>query len=415
MSENRASDAGIVDAPAAAISVDEPVIADTATAVPAPKSRSGSRFLLMLNFIILLAVAVLGYAYWQQRNVLDALNSEYAGVAAEVAGRDAGLVSLQDSQQQMSSRFEALQTQLQQTTAQLAQKTQQEQSQQQLQSQLQAQLSESNSRIAGLAAQLNNLNSELTTTRQQVSRIGSQTSDAVLLNEAESLIELAQQRLLTAHDLQAAVILLSGSDELLARINAIDVIAARSVLAADLIRLKAVPAVDEAALYQQLANVRSMVNTLRVVSGSDNPAFAVSQTGEPAPQGAGWFDSALGILGEYFVVTRQDVQITPLLTTEQQFLIRQTIDLQLASAQLALLNEEPEVYRAALAATREGVDQWLQEADEKVSVLATLASLQDTPVRVDMPDISASLNAIRQLGGAVSPSLTPPPSPELIP
>jgi uroporphyrin-3 C-methyltransferase len=392
-----------VTEPAASAS-SEPATSTSArpAAGPLPKpTQRRSAFGILLNTLLLVAVAGLGYGFWQQKTTLEDLAAEHAALAGQVASSSGQFTSLQNSQQQITDNFQSMQQQIDQAL------DQQMQNQQQAQQQLQSQLGESNSRIAGLAAQLNAMNGELATTRQQVSQLGSQTADNVMLSEAEALVDLARQRLLTARDVKAATTLLIGSDDLLARIASIDVTAARTVLAADLTNLKAVPDLNVETLYQQLAEVRTMVNGMTVISGSDNPEFAVPESDAAEPEETGWFDNALAALGEYFVVTRQDVEVTPLLTEEQQFLLRQNIELQLASAQLALLNTEPEVYRAALAAAREGVSQWLQGPDDsKAGILATLERLQQTPILLDLPDISASLAAIRQIA-----SIAPVPSP----
>jgi uncharacterized protein HemX len=402
MSENNSTSEAAAVAESAAMAAPDTSASAGSKADPLPKSRTGrSMFVLLLDTLLLVAVAGLGYGYWQQKVTLEDIVTRQAALAGQVASSSGQFTSLQNNQQQIADNLQSMQQQLDQTL------DQQMQNQQQAQQQLQSQLGESNSRIAGLAAQLNAVNGELATTRQQVSQLGSQTADSVMLSEAESLVDLARQRLLTARDVKAATALLVGSDDLLARIASIDVTAARTVLAADLTNLKALPNLNVEALYQQLAEVRMQVNGMTVVSGSDNPEFAVPDTGAAEPEESGWFDSALAVLGEYFVVTRQDVEVTPLLTEEQQFLLRQNIELQLASAQLALLNAEPEVYRTALGAARDGISQWMQSPDDnKAAILATLERLQQTPILLDLPDISASLAAIRQIA-----SIAPIPVP----
>jgi uncharacterized protein HemX len=408
MSENNST--GETATVVEAATIEQPAASASAGSKAEPPPKAGPRrsvFVLLLDTLLLVAVAGLGYGYWQQKAALEDLMAQQAALAGQVAGSSGQFTSLQNNQQQIADNLQSMQQQLDQAL------DQQMQNQQQAQQQLQSQLGESNSRIAGLAAQLNAVNGELATTRQQVSQLGSQTADNVMLSEAESLADLARQRLLTARDVKAATALLVGSDDLLARIASIDVTAARTVLAADLTNLKALPSLDIEAIYRQLAEIRTQVNGMTVVSGSDNPEFAVPDTGTAEPEESGWFDSALAVLGEYFVVTRQDVEVTPLLTEEQQFLLRQNIELQLASAQLALLNAEPEVYRTALGAARDGISQWMQSPeDNKAAILTTLERLQQTPILLDLPDISASLTAIRQIA-SIAPIPAPTPAEEI--
>ena len=108
--------------------------------------------------------------------------------------------------------------------------------------------------------------------------------------------------------------------------------------------------------------------------------------------------------------------MVPLLTAEQQFMLRRNIELQLTSAQLALLNADPEIYKMALAAASDGINRWLQSSDDsKTTALATLARLQETPILVNMPDISASLNAIRQIASVITVSTPATVAPEVVP
>ncbi len=212
------------------------------------------------------------------------------------------------------------------------------------------------------------------------------------------MLQLAEQRLLMAHDVNTAITLLQEADGLLKQINSPALASLQNNLAADLLTLQALTIINVEALYQQLAAVSAEVEVLTMVSGSDNPEFLVPETtGAPTTlKENGWIDSALSVLSEYFVVTRQDVAVSPLLTAEQQFLLRKTIGLQLTSAQLSLLNSQQVVYEAALAAAQAGITRWIENSDSrKISVLAELEVLRTSPITNEMPAINLSQQAIK--------------------
>jgi uroporphyrin-3 C-methyltransferase len=212
------------------------------------------------------------------------------------------------------------------------------------------------------------------------------------------MLQLAEQRLLMARDVNTAITLLQEADGLLKQINSPALASLQNNLAADLLTLQALTIINVEALYQQLAAVSAEVEVLTMVSGSDNPGFLVPETtGAPTTlKENGWIDSALSVLSEYFVVTRQDVAVSPLLTAEQQFLLRKTIGLQLTSAQLSLLNSQQVVYEAALAAAQAGITRWIENSDSrKISVLAELEVLRTSPITNEIPAINLSQQAIK--------------------
>ena len=348
------------------------------------KLGSNSLFMLLLPVLVVIAVVVLGNLYWQQHNQLATLQTSTALLTQQSAANNGQFSTLQQGQQQLEQSLVVAQ--------------QQDQNQQQVQQQTQVLLVQANTQISSLTAQLASMNQQLLLAQQAISNQRNNTSSEVLLSEAISMLQLAEQRLLMARDVNTAITLLQEADGLLKQINSPALASLQNNLAADLLTLQALTIINVEALYQQLAAVSAEVEVLTMVSGSDNPGFLVPETtGAPTTlKENGWIDSALSVLSEYFVVTRQDVAVSPLLTAEQQFLLRKTIGLQLTSAQLSLLNSQQVVYDAALAAAQAGITRWIENSDSrKISVLAELEVLRTSPITNEIPAISLSQQAIK--------------------
>ncbi len=348
------------------------------------KLGSNSLFMLLLPVLVVIAVVVLGNLYWQQHNQLATLQTSTALLTQQSAANNGQFSTLQQGQQQLEQSLVVAQ--------------QQDQNQQQVQQQTQVLLVQANTQISSLTAQLASMNQQLLLAQQAIRNQRNNTSSEVLLSEAISMLQLAEQRLLMAHDVNTAITLLQEADGLLKQINSPALASLQNNLAADLLTLQALTIINVEALYQQLAAVSAEVEVLTMVSGSDNPGFLVPETtGAPTTlKENGWIDSALSVLSEYFVVTRQDVAVSPLLTAEQQFLLRKTIGLQLTSAQLSLLNSQQVVYEAALAAAQAGITRWIENSDSrKISVLAELEVLRTSPITNEMPAINLSQQAIK--------------------
>jgi|GEM_PF-2115183 len=348
------------------------------------KLGSNSLFMLLLPVLVVIAVVVLGNLYWQQHNQLATLQTNTALLTQQSAANNGQFSTLQQGQQQLEQSLVVAQ--------------QQDQNQQQVQQQTQVLLVQANTQISSLTAQLASMNQQLLLAQQAIRNQRNNTSSEVLLSEAISMLQLAEQRLLMARDVNTAITLLQEADGLLKQINSPALASLQNNLAADLLTLQALTIINVEALYQQLAAVSAEVEVLTMVSGSDNPGFLVPETtGAPTTlKENGWIDSALSVLSEYFVVTRQDVAVSPLLTAEQQFLLRKTIGLQLTSAQLSLLNSQQVVYETALAAAQAGITRWIENSDSrKIGVLAELEVLRTSPITNEIPAINLSQQAIK--------------------
>ena len=95
-------------------------------------------------------------------------------------------------------------------------------------------------------------------------------------------------------------------------------------------------------------------------------------------------------------IQRVDNADVPLLAPTQAFFLRENLKLRLLTARMALLTRDQATFRNDLKAAREWLTRYFDARDKTVAGAATaLASLQAADVSIELPDLSATLGALR--------------------
>ena len=88
----------------------------------------------------------------------------------------------------------------------------------------------------------------------------------------------------------------------------------------------------------------------------------------------------------------------PLLPPEQAYFARENVKLRLLSARLSLLTHDDKSFKSDLQTAQDWVRRYYDGHDRAVkAALHTLQQLSASQTRVDIPDITASLQAVRTL------------------
>jgi uroporphyrin-3 C-methyltransferase len=363
---------------------------------PVASGNAGIKLLVLASWA---ALAAIGWFGWQQRQTIAALETQIG----TLAGASSEVGALQQTQRQLDSARQ----QLDQQVMQLAQNLQQLQgSQQQAQTTVLQQLQMMMSNVSDQTQQLNQLGSEVELLQLRVADDGSAALRAQLLAEVAGMLRIAELRLQLAHDVDTAATLVRSADAVLARVNDPSVAGLRARLANDLVALQAAPQVDVLALYRQLGDSITQLDSLTVVSTDEVADLQVTPTDNGLPAEPGWFNEAADFLGQYFVLTKRDAAIAPLLSPAQDWLIRKSIALQLQQARLAALEGNAELYKTALTEARTALAVNLQGGN-KTALLAQLDTLSMAALRTSPPSLAASIAALQQLQSAPAASTTP--------
>jgi uroporphyrin-3 C-methyltransferase len=91
-----------------------------------------------------------------------------------------------------------------------------------------------------------------------------------------------------------------------------------------------------------------------------------------------------------------DSEDIPLVSPTQAFFLKENLRMRLLSARIALLAHDEGSFKADTRAAAEWLQRYFDLQDKRVSAgLTTLKQLSESDVSIDLPDISGSLEAVR--------------------
>jgi uroporphyrin-3 C-methyltransferase len=222
--------------------------------------------------------------------------------------------------------------------------------------------------------------------------------DEWVLAEVEQALVIANQQLQLAGNISAAMIALETADTRLARLDRPQLTALRRVISQDIHRLKGAPIVDVVGMALRLDNVMTAVDTLPLAM-EERP---LPDDEKAAPASASFWTNlwreTLQDLRHLVRIQNAEKPEAPLLSPEQAFFLRENLKLRLLGARLALLARDETSFKTDL----EAASGWLQRyydtrSKEVAAALSTVKQLAQSGVGIELPDISASLDAARNL------------------
>ncbi|HEX6690953.1 MAG TPA: uroporphyrinogen-III C-methyltransferase [Burkholderiales bacterium] len=247
---------------------------------------------------------------------------------------------------------------------------------------LEARLAESQSQQLALEA----LYSDLTRNR-----------DEWQLAEIEQVLAIASQQLQLAGNVRAALLALQLAEARLARTDRPQFVPIKRALTRDIERLKALPAIDTAAMTMRLDGLIAGVDSMPLAfdERAEKPAAAKSA----APEAGFWSRLGSEVWGELrqLVVVRQiNSPEPPLLPPSQAYFVRENLRLRLLNARISLLTRDEAGYREDLRATQAWIRRYFDpRSKQTVDALAQLKGLSSASLSFEMPTISESLDAVR--------------------
>ncbi len=233
-------------------------------------------------------------------------------------------------------------------------------------------------------AALESLYQELSSSREQIA-----------LAEVEQMLLIAGQQLQLSGNVRAALIAMQQARSRLKQ-PVFGNLSKR--LDRDIDKLRALPIIDAHTINQRLDGLIEKVDTLVLAQDARvEPQVAVEAAVDPA-EGA-W----KRFLRELWQETRNIVHVEntgrqelPLLSPTQTFFLRENLKLRLLSARMALLARDEVSFRRDLKTSQEWLKRYFDVKSEATGqALATLQKLAASNISIEMPDISGSLEAVR--------------------
>ncbi|MBI3043628.1 MAG: uroporphyrinogen-III C-methyltransferase [Betaproteobacteria bacterium] len=218
--------------------------------------------------------------------------------------------------------------------------------------------------------------------------------------EIEQSLFIASQQLALAGNVKAALIALQAADARLQRMNRPQLTALRKAIHRDVERLKALPHVDTVAISVRLDGLIAQVDKLPLAMDARPQPEQPSAAREQSENNA-WTRFWRDLWSEARQLVRvqqMDKPDVPLLAPSQSYFLRENLKLRLVGARLALLARDAASYKADLKAARNWLDRYYDTRNNSVAYAAgMLRNLHDTEVSIEAPDISVTLEAMRNL------------------
>lgn len=250
--------------------------------------------------------------------------------------------------------------------------------------------------VQRLEQQLAETRLQLNSQGERLRQLASSTRTDWLLAEAEYLLRLANQRLLTERQTASALALMTTADGMLRDLDDPALFPVRKALAADITKVRMAGVVDREGIYLRLdALIQAIPNLqspMREQATSEADALPANLPWYQRLLENGW--RALVKMSGIVRVERLDQPLAPVLLPSEQQLLQLNLRLALEQAQLALMREEQSLYDASIARAR----GWLTDSFIAGAATTTfsqeLAGLAEENINRPLPDAMAAVTAL---------------------
>ena len=243
----------------------------------------------------------------------------------------------------------------------------------------------------------------------------SKNRDEWALSEIEQVLSTASQQLQLAGNVQGALIALQNADRSLSRSDKPQFITIRRAIARDIEKLKALPSVDQPGIALRLDNVISQIDNLPLLS-DEKPAEPIAPSRVNASAVAGkaaapadrtlaqrmtetwrnWSHEMWDDMRQLIRVRTVDRPEALMLSPGEAYFVRENLKLRLLNARLALLSRNEGTFRDDIGSAQETLARYFDtKARSTQSVQGLLRQVQANNVTIEVPDLSESLNAVR--------------------
>lgn len=223
--------------------------------------------------------------------------------------------------------------------------------------------------------------------------------DEVTLEEVEQLLLIASQQLQLAGNVKAALIAMQEADARLQRIDRPQLSPLRKVMLKDIDLLKAARYVDTVGISLRLDNLAAAVETLPLAMEIRPPQTSLPAPGPLPAEESIWLKFAREIWGDMKQLVRiqnMNKPDLPLLAPSQAYFLRENLKLRLLSARHALLVHDAASFKADVKACLDWINRYYDNKSKPAAnMLEALRQLHDSEIGIELPDISASLDAVR--------------------
>lgn len=288
-------------------------------------------------------------------------------------------------------------------------------------------------RIAQLELAQREAKSQYATLEQLLAGANKGTEDAVLANDVERLLTMANQQLRLTGNVNNAIVTLEAAQALLIRADRARFSAVQRALTLDLDRLRAVPLIDTPQLSKRLEMLSTLlaqaplllpdaaapkmvsepttIQPLSAVPSQTAPDLNVTST--TAQDNNAWWEIAMARtiqtsksfaelvvreLAEVVSIQRVSDANALLMSPEQGALLRANLRTRVLTAQLALLMHQSPIWQTELGMIEQSLAaRYDPKSSDTTAALRLVKELSSTPIAVPLPDINNSFSALESV------------------
>ncbi|MBT8108397.1 MAG: uroporphyrinogen-III C-methyltransferase [Gammaproteobacteria bacterium] len=352
--------------------VEEPVVEEP-PAEPPPGKRSGNSVAWLAFLFAIVALAAAGYTAWQDRrdDAGDRIDSALAGLegsndqtAQAVSSLEARVSGLERQDPGVDAAVDALRRDVDE--------------QLRLLDSLPARMSTLESSVASLAG------------------VSEGARDAWILAESEYYLQIANAQLQLANNPHLATLALKMADERIVQLANPALTDVRRAISDELAALEVMEKPDIEGATLTLASLARVVEALPLAGAEESAEDAEAVDPQLSGPGRAWASVKNAMSGLVKVTPPERAKLAQL-SPDTEFFLRNNIALQLQAARLALLRGEQAVFEQTLDDTTALLNDYFDLGSTQVAgALETIGEIRGHVFTADMPDISASLQLLRQ-------------------
>jgi len=266
--------------------------------------------------------------------------------------------------------------------------------------QLTTRLLEANSAVDLRFRDLEQSQSDITESLAKINRDLSSGVNDFIISEVAQLLKMANNTALFSRDSSLAIKALQLADLQLKELADPRYAIVRRKINEEIGLLEAVQHIDTAALTVKLKSLADRIPSLKLEN--DVPVLGEVKIELEKKEGPKTTKDHLKEIWADLVnlnsVQRIDQAPKPLLVPEQRYFLNQNIQLQLAKAELGLLQSRSFIYSQSLDASATWLADYFDPRDSQViEVLAQINQLKAVSLEKDLPNISGSYSALQSI------------------
>jgi len=224
--------------------------------------------------------------------------------------------------------------------------------------------------------------------------------DETVLAEVEQMLLIAGQQLQLSANVKAALIAMQQANDRLKRMDRTALNGLRKAISRDIDKLRTLPEVDVPDINFRLDNLIAKVDTLPLVQEISHLPQEINIAMVTPVSGEGAWRRLMREIWEDIkrLVRIENMQKRelPLLSPTQTFFLRENLKLRLLSARLALLSRDEKSFKHDLQSAQEWIARYFDaKSASGAQAITTLQKLRESSINIELPDVSASLEAAR--------------------